>query len=295
MLALNFLVQSYKKNRGISTVVVNSRHGGCPLCAPYIGKVFIDDVYSGGTKADGNYPLLSDAIQNGLFHPNCKDSTSTYYEGITTLQPVTEEEQAEMERREKLEAQEKYYENQAKKNHRIADHSLDKDNKKIYSHRAKQSEKKAAQAAKKLEKTVENSGESGIITLNRKINRKNTNIGAFSNLKMPLQKKTVLATCKKYGIDTKGITFKIQRSEKMLGTDFYGSTDYNSIGRIDLFPNAFIDEEQLVRTILHEKCHYKQLIKYGKKFTQENLAGMERRAYRFEKLYYYLLKKRVKA
>ena len=128
---------------GISTVVVNGRRGGCPLCAPYIGKVFIDDVYSGGTKADGDYPLLSEAIKNGLFHPNCKDSTSTYYEGITTLQPVTEEEQAEMERREQLEQRQSYYENQAKKNRRIAEYSLDADNKKTYSHRAEVFEQKA--------------------------------------------------------------------------------------------------------------------------------------------------------
>ena len=148
---------------GISTVTVNSRRGGCPLCTPYIGKIFIDDVYSGGKKTDGEYPLLSDAIKSGLFHPNCKDSTSTYYEGITTLQSVTKEEQAEMKRREKLEQKQSHCENEAKKNRRIADHSLDNDNKKIYSHRAEQSEKKAALAAKKLEKTVDNSGESGII------------------------------------------------------------------------------------------------------------------------------------
>lgn len=33
---------------GLSLVVVNSRRGGCPDCAKYIGKVFIDDVYSNG-------------------------------------------------------------------------------------------------------------------------------------------------------------------------------------------------------------------------------------------------------
>lgn len=33
---------------GVSLVVVNSRQGGCPDCAKYIGKVFIDDVYSNG-------------------------------------------------------------------------------------------------------------------------------------------------------------------------------------------------------------------------------------------------------
>ena len=139
---------------GISTVVVNGRRGGCPRCARYVGKVFIDDVYSGGTKADGDYPLLSEAIKGGLFHPRCKDSTSTYFEGITDPKPVTDEEIAEMERREKLEAQENYYENQAKKNRRIADYSLDDDNKKAYSHRAEQSRKAAAQVKKELVKEV---------------------------------------------------------------------------------------------------------------------------------------------
>lgn len=49
----------------------------------------------------------------------------------------------------------------------------------------------------------------------------------------------------------------------MLSMPFYGSTDYDNIGRIDLFPSAFINEEQLVRTIIHEKCHVLQLQKYG--------------------------------
>lgn len=36
-------------------------------------------------------------------------------------------------------------------------------------------------------------------------------------------------------------------------------TDYKNIGRIDLLPNAFLNEEQLVRTLIHEKCHVMQL------------------------------------
>ena len=93
-------------------------------------------MYSGGKPTDGNYSLLSEAIENGLFHPRCKDSTSTYYEGITTLKPVTSEEMAEMDRREKLEQQHSYYQNQANKNQRIADYSLDEDNHRMYQHRA---------------------------------------------------------------------------------------------------------------------------------------------------------------
>ena len=140
---------------------------------------------------------------------------------------------------------------------------------------------------------IAKSTDSGIIKLNRAIDRKDKNIGTFSNLKIPMQKRKVLELCKKYNVDTKGITFKIQRSESLLKLPFYGTTDYDNIGRIDLFPNAFIDEEQLIKTVLHEKCHLKQLKKYGKKYVQDNLSVMEEKAYRFEKLYYYLLNKRV--
>lgn len=121
---------------GVSLVVVNSRQGGCPDCAKYIGKVFIDDVYSNGKKSDGNYPLLSTAIKNGLFHPRCKDSTSTYYEGITTLGPVTPEEEAEMDRREQLETKQQYAQRQAQRFDRRAEYSLDEDNKRIAQKRA---------------------------------------------------------------------------------------------------------------------------------------------------------------
>ena len=148
---------------GIRKVVVNSRIGACPRCGQYVGKVFIDDVYSGGSKADGDEPLLSEAIRGGLFHPRCKDSTSTYFEGITTLKPMTEEEMEEMDRRENKETRRSYHEREAEKNQRIADNSLDPDNKKAYAHRAEEHRKKAVQIA---EKPVANSGESGIIKIN---------------------------------------------------------------------------------------------------------------------------------
>ena len=142
---------------GIRKVVVNSRIGACPRCGQYVGKVFIDDVYSGGSKADGGEPLLSEAIRGGLFHPRCKDSTSTYFEGITTLKPMTEEEMEEMDRREKEEARQAYHEREAEKNQRIADNSLDPDNKKTYAHRAEQQRKKAEEIRHKLSDSSESS------------------------------------------------------------------------------------------------------------------------------------------
>ena len=148
---------------------------------------------------------------------------------------------------------------------------------------------KAMHAAKKSGLTSD--GKDGIIK--ESMNRRNKNIGEFSELKIPMQKKAILNVCKKYNVETSGLRFKIQRDEKMLSMPFYGSTDYDDIGRIDLFPNAFTDEEQLIRTIIHEKCHVKQLKKHGKKYAQEHLQEMEKQAYRLESLYYHILKKRV--
>lgn len=164
----------------------------------------------------------------------------------------------------------------------------------MYSQRAEKWQKKAEEIEEELSEPVANSGESGIIELNRKVNRKEKNDGAFSNLEIPMQKRYVQRLCNKYGVDIKGITFKIQRSEKFLSTFYYGSTDYNNIGRIDLFPNAFSNEEQLIRTVLHEICHYKQLLKYGKKYVQNNLSHMEKVAYRYESIFHKIAKRRVK-
>lgn len=139
---------------------------------------------------------------------------------------------------------------------------------------------------------IDKSKKSGIMKLGRNLERKEQNIGAFSTLTVPMQKREILNICRKYSIDTSGITFKIQRSEKLLALPFYGSTDYNNIGRIDLFPSAFSSEEELVKTILHEKCHVLQLKKHGKAYAQQNLDLMEKQAYRFERLFYSLVTKR---
>ncbi len=122
---------------GVSLVIVNSRQGGCPDCAKYIGKVFIDDVYSNGKKSDGNYPLLSTAIKNGLFHPRCKDSTSTYYPELDDLDaPLSEDEIKELDRQRGIEEKQQYAQRQAERFDRRAEYSLDKDNKRIAQTRA---------------------------------------------------------------------------------------------------------------------------------------------------------------
>lgn len=53
---------------GVHTVIVAKRTNPCPKCLPFVGKVMIDDVWSGGSARDGPYPLISAAIAAGLYH-----------------------------------------------------------------------------------------------------------------------------------------------------------------------------------------------------------------------------------
>lgn len=71
-----------RKEWGLSTVLVSQYMQCSPLCLPWQGRVYIDDVYSGGKQDDGPYTLLSEAIKGKLFHPNCKHTMSTFFEGI---------------------------------------------------------------------------------------------------------------------------------------------------------------------------------------------------------------------
>lgn len=124
---------------GIATVIVNKRGNPCPKCLPFCGKVLIDDVWSGGSQKDGKYPLISHAIERGLYHPRCKDSHTTYFPGISTADDAwTEKELEAIGLKNKQAAERQYAERQAEKYHRLAAYSLDPDNQRI--NRAKEVE-----------------------------------------------------------------------------------------------------------------------------------------------------------
>lgn len=126
---------------GISTVIMNKRGNPCPKCLPFVGKVLVDDVWSNGPK-DGKspvtgikYPLMSSAIAAGLYHPRCKDSHTTYFEGISTppeKSRYTKAELNELVRKQEQENRQQYAKRQEKKFGRLADFSLDPENKKKY-------------------------------------------------------------------------------------------------------------------------------------------------------------------
>ena len=119
-----------REKYGIHTVIVNRHNAACPLCVPFQGRVFIDDVWGGGTAAEAQvkgYPLLSEAMAAGLYHPNCKDGHTTFFVGINQFHPPTTWQKEEQVRRYNLQQEQRYHERQIRKYKRLCQGTVDED------------------------------------------------------------------------------------------------------------------------------------------------------------------------
>lgn len=119
-----------RERLGLDTVLVN-QYGACSkTCLPWQGLVYIDDVFQpyhgprtpGGTygisRNGRQYPLLSVAMQGGLFHPNCRHTLSTWVEGVSTRpRPM---DKAKVEAAAQLEAKQRALERSVRKAKRQA-------------------------------------------------------------------------------------------------------------------------------------------------------------------------------
>lgn len=132
-----------RKEWGITTVIVNKRGNPCPKCLPFIGKIFVDDIWSGGKSTDGNYPLLSSAVEAGLYHPNCKDSHHTYFPGITSVddQKLTEEDIEDISETASLDEKAGIAQGNYERYDRLERNALDQENKEKYKAKKEQWER----------------------------------------------------------------------------------------------------------------------------------------------------------
>lgn len=119
-----------RERLGLDTVLV-SQYGACSkTCLPWQGLVYIDNVFQpyhgthtpGGTygvsRNGRQYPLLSVAMQGGLFHPNCRHTLSTWVEGVSTRpRPM---DKAKVEAAAQLEARQRALERSVRKAKRQA-------------------------------------------------------------------------------------------------------------------------------------------------------------------------------
>lgn len=136
-----------REQYGIHTVIVNRHNAACPLCVKWQGRVFIDDVWGGGTAEESRikgYPLLSEAIARGLYHPNCKDGHTTYFEGISRKpEPPTASQKAEQIRRYNLQQQQRYNERNIRKCKRLYEGAQDESEQKKYLEKLKSWQKRS--------------------------------------------------------------------------------------------------------------------------------------------------------
>lgn len=123
-------------------LVMVSQYMQCSeTCLPWQGRVYVDDVYSGASKADiahyvaKGYKKLSEAIKNGLFHPNCRHSLSTWFEGISTMPKPHDA--AEVRHNREQTAKENYCKRQIQKYKRLKAGSVDKENIQKYDKKVK--------------------------------------------------------------------------------------------------------------------------------------------------------------
>lgn len=92
---------------GYDTVIISQYDKCSDTCLPYQGKVYIEDTFTlwdgevqeinGDLWGKSNYcgkwfPLLSMAIDGGLFHPQCRHDMSLYKDGVTKIpEPIDSE------------------------------------------------------------------------------------------------------------------------------------------------------------------------------------------------------------
>lgn len=237
---------------GITTVIVAKRGNPCPKCLPFVGKVLIDDVWSGGKAGDGPYPLMSTAIERGLYHPRCKDSHATYFPGISTAEDTwTKDELKGIEQNYKQEQDHQYAKRQSDKYGRLAEYSLDKENKEKYKNKAYEWSK-ASQADIIQE-------------------------GAFKNLvidQLPAmdsinttQDRKVFAEqlIDRLGIERNNIPVKLRKMDARGGCSYYPQSDKGICEYVE-YALQFDDERSLpyqIKTAFHESFH---LALHGRKW-----------------------------
>ena len=168
------------KLRGYDTVQVSS-YGMCSkTCLPWQGRAYINDAFTdwqGETKLENGvkfgkslycgkwFPLLSSAIEHGLFHPNCRHSINLFIDGVTELpEPM---DNTDIERRYKEEQHQRALEREVRKAKRKVEGSL-----------APEDVKKAKDELREAQKNVRDH-----------INKTNADEGTRVLVRKPLQEK----------------------------------------------------------------------------------------------------------
>ena len=123
---------------GIYFILVSQHANCCPMCLKWQRRVLIDDVFTSLSRIDAlklsretGYPLLSEAMNEGLFHPNCRHNLTTWIPGHSTMpKEFAEQDKAKALENYQQEQHQRLLERIIREWKRIAEGSLDEGNKK---------------------------------------------------------------------------------------------------------------------------------------------------------------------
>lgn len=258
---------------GITTVIMNKRGNPCPRCLPFCGKVLIDDVWSGGSR-DGKspvtglkYPLMSQAIAKGLYHPRCKDVHTTYFEGISTPpagSPYSRDELDQIAEDYRQEQKRQYAVREAEKYGRLAKYSLDEENRKKYGTRAKQWKAVAKPSSSDIMKNIELPPETAQIESMSKDTREDIR-KAFDDIAAQYQVKNFSLVTKSLGLGMEKVPFQYApqnvggyiNHQIVINKDYYfnGSKEEFSARIMRNYNNGVLAAKSVEDLISHELAH----------------------------------------
>lgn len=255
----------------VHTVLVPNRGGGCPYCVKFQGKVFIDDVWSSGTEKESNetgYPLLSEAVNENLFHPNCMDTTVTYFPSINSeVTPPTEEQIKQKNENYKRQQKLNYIDRNIDKYERLELGSLDSENIEKYRNKKLSWQKYKKQFIKdnnttyadiiKLEKAQQKAN------INKKIAGKIVNDVKITEVSEHLVDRI---NQRKLNIEDIEETLKNPLKFGTIKTDKYNRTSFSVVGEKS---TIYINPENGIITTIH-KTHTKTVNKLKGNNQNEN-------------------------
>lgn len=256
---------------GYDTVLV-SQYGGCSkTCEPWQGQVYIDDVFTvwEGEKDEfqgkSNYCgewfwLLSYAVKNGLFHPNCRHTMTQYIHGRTQIpEPIPAE---KIKEQRQLEQKQRAMERKIRKFKRFAAGTCDPDT-------AKEYRRKLRQAQQELKAFVDEHNE----VLHRDYGREKVYGGSINNAKdidifneneMPenaeITADKIVEELKtsKIGLETlKDIESLPQRIKLTYERRSDGVRGDERNGEIRIFLSNCKNVKWAARSVIHERTHWK--------------------------------------
>lgn len=115
------------------------------------------------------------------------------------------------------------------------------------------------------------------MSYNRMRNRNAYKAIPYSKYTEPMTKKHIRRVMKEMGISYGKATVRLVNDKELIGRGLFGYTNPNG-KEVQLYPDAFMSREELVKTLGHEKVHLIQLKQYGPTNDTELAALYEKEA-----------------